>query len=71
MGDGTRTLTLDDIRPQCDIVDGQAFHWDEIIRAGDQVADIGCGHGPLRETVGNLGGRWIGIFTFVIRKRYQ
>lgn len=64
MGDGTRTLTLDDIRPQCDIVDGQAFLWHEIIRAGDQVADIGCGHGPLRETVENLGGRWIGIEPF-------
>jgi SAM-dependent methyltransferase len=64
MGEGTRTLTLDDVRPDCDIVDGPAYRLEDVIRTGDQVADIGCGHGPLRQTVETLGGRWISIEPF-------
>jgi SAM-dependent methyltransferase len=66
MGEGTRTLTLDDIRPDCEIVDGPAYRFEDVIRPGDQVADIGCGHGPLRPIVEALGGKWIGIEPFAL-----
>jgi SAM-dependent methyltransferase len=64
MGNGTRELTLEDIRPVAEIVDGPAYRLEDVIRAGDKVADIGCGFGPLRSAVEAFGGCWIGIEPF-------
>jgi SAM-dependent methyltransferase len=64
MGNGTRDLTLDDIRPNCDIVAAPAYLFEHFIEKGHRVADIGCGHGPLRHKVEQLGAKWIGIEPF-------
>ena len=66
MGEGTRTLTLEDIRPDCDIVEGPAYRLEQIVKPGDIVADIGCGYGPLRLIVENIGAKWIGIEPFPV-----
>jgi ubiquinone/menaquinone biosynthesis C-methylase UbiE len=66
MGEGTRTLTLEDIRPHCDIVDSPAYRIEQIVQTGDLVADIGCGYGPLRPIVERIGATWIGIEPFPV-----
>lgn len=64
MGEGTRTLTFEDIRPSCPILINVSYGFDEIIFSGAKVADIGCGHGPLRQEVEKRDGEWIGIEPF-------
>jgi len=64
MGEGTRNLTLDDIRPDCEITDSPAYRLEEVVFTGAKVADIGCGHGPLKPEVKRGGGEWIGIEPF-------
>ena len=66
MGEGTRTLTLEDTRPVGEIVDDPAYRLEDVIKKGDQVADIGCGHGPLRKPIEAMGGKWIGIEPFAL-----
>jgi ubiquinone/menaquinone biosynthesis C-methylase UbiE len=66
MGEGTRHLTLDDTRPNCAIVNNPAYRLEEVVFLGAKVADIGCGHGPLRHAVEALGGKWIGIEPFPV-----
>ena len=64
MGEGTRSLTLNDIRPDCEIRIGHAYDLKEILQPGLKVADIGCGFGPLRKEVERHGAQWIGIEPF-------
>lgn len=64
MGDGVRNLTLRDIKPNCPISLNKAYTLVELIVPGMQIADIGCGAGPLQSKVESLGGRWIGVEPF-------
>ncbi|NEQ81733.1 MAG: class I SAM-dependent methyltransferase [Moorea sp. SIO2I5] len=64
MGNGVRELTLDDISPNCQISLQGAYSLKEIVAPGMQVADMGCGYGPLQQVIEGLGAKWIGIEPF-------
>ena len=67
MGNGTRKLNIEDILPNCDVRLSKVIKYTDFIKKGYQVADIGCGFGPLEEMVVNSGATWVGIEPFPTR----
>ncbi|HAV12922.1 MAG TPA: hypothetical protein DCX06_05440 [Opitutae bacterium] len=67
MGNGTRQLTIQDVLPKCEVHLSKIINYTDYIKSGDQVADIGCGFGPLEESVVNCGATWVGIEPFPAR----
>jgi len=53
--------------PRCKVSLSRIIDYTDYIKSGYQVADIGCGFGPLEEVVVNCGAAWVGIEPFPTR----
>lgn len=64
IGEGVRTLTLEDQAPQCEIyINKPIYDFKEIV-ANKKVVDIGCGYGKNKSIVESVGGEWVGVEPF-------
>jgi len=64
MGVSTRNITLDQIRPNCELlINEPLYHLANLVN-GKKVLDIGCGYGRNRIVVNEAGGFWTGIDPF-------
>ncbi len=64
MGVCTRNITLDQIRPNCELlINEPLYHLANLVN-GKKVLDIGCGYGRNRIVVNEAGGFWTGIDPF-------
>ena len=64
MGDGVRTLSLENQLPDCEIYINRTLYQLEDLVKGKKVVDIGCGHGPNKPIVEEAGGEWVGVEPF-------
>ncbi|MCI5056344.1 MAG: class I SAM-dependent methyltransferase [Flavobacteriales bacterium] len=64
LGQGVRTMGLEDQAPDCEIyINTKIYDLKELV-SGKRVVDIGCGYGRNKQMVESLNGEWIGVEPF-------
>jgi SAM-dependent methyltransferase len=65
-GEGSRQVTLDEVKPNCQIKHSTLYHLNALVRSGMVIADIGCGGAHNKAEVEAAGAVWIGIDPFSV-----